>query len=74
MNKYLGAYTFAPFAFVLALTFLFAMLVLPETQGTTPEELVVEMTTRKSKSVVYEVNEEGDGQMKDGTFGKSNIL
>jgi SP family facilitated glucose transporter-like MFS transporter 3 len=61
MNKYLGAYTFAPFAFVLALTFLFAMFVLPETQGTTPEELVAEMTRRNSKSMVYEVNEDDAG-------------
>jgi SP family facilitated glucose transporter-like MFS transporter 3 len=61
MNKYLGAYSFGPFAAVLAFTFFFTLTVLPETQGTTPEDLVAEMTRRNSKSVVYQVNEEDAG-------------
>ena len=61
MNKYLGAYSFGPFATVLAITFVFALTVLPETQGTTPDELIQEMTRRNSRSMVYEVNEEDAG-------------
>ena len=37
--EHLGAFSFGPFAAVLTLTFLFALIYLPETQGTTPEEL-----------------------------------
>jgi len=61
MNEYLGPYSFVPFGVVLAGTFLFALLVLPETQGTTPEDLIAEMTRRNSRSMVYEVNEEDAG-------------
>jgi SP family facilitated glucose transporter-like MFS transporter 3 len=61
MNAYLGPYSFGPFALVLAFTFLFALFVLPETQGTTPDELVAEMTTRMSVAMVYEANEEDAG-------------
>ena len=61
MNKYLGPYSFAPFALVLAFTFAFAVLVLPETQGTTPEELAAEMVLRNSKSMVYHSNEDNTG-------------
>lgn len=39
MNEYLGPYSFAPFAFVILLAFIFALFWLPETQGLTPEEL-----------------------------------
>ena len=61
MNKYLGPYSFGPFATVLALAFVFALFVLPETQGTTPDELIAEMTRRNSRSMVYEVNEDDAG-------------
>lgn len=61
MNQYLGAYSFGPFALILAICFLFALFILPETQGTTPDELVAEMTRRNSRSVVYEVNEADAG-------------
>jgi SP family facilitated glucose transporter-like MFS transporter 3 len=61
MNEYLGAYSFGPFAVVLALTFVFALTILPETQGSTPQELISEMTSRNSRSMVYEVNEEDVG-------------
>jgi len=37
--EWLHAFSFAPFAVVLTLTFVFAWTLLPETQGTTPEEL-----------------------------------
>ncbi len=61
MNENLGPYSFVPFASVLALVFVFALTILPETQGKTPSELVAEMTRRNSKSMVYEVNEEDAG-------------
>ena len=61
MNEHLGPYSFAPFATVLAFTFAFAVFILPETQGTTPEELAAEMVRRNSKSIVYHSNEENNG-------------
>lgn len=54
MNQYLGPYSFVPFAIVLAFIFVYTVFVLPETQGTTPEELAAEMVRRNSKSIVYE--------------------
>ena len=61
MNQYLGPYSFAPFATVLAIVFVFALFILPETQGTTPDELIADITRRNSRSMVYEVNEEDAG-------------
>lgn len=56
MNKYLGPYSFLPFAAVLAATFMFALTVLPETQGTTPEELATELVKNASSGVIYQTN------------------
>ena len=39
MNKYLGAYSFGPFSIFSLLCFLYTIFFLPETQGTTPEQL-----------------------------------
>jgi len=39
LQKSLGAYSFAPFAIVLLMTIIFVIIWLPETKGTTPEEL-----------------------------------
>lgn len=61
MNQYLGPYSFAPFGAVLAFTFFYALFVLPETQGTTPEDLVADIVRRNSKSVIYEANTEEAG-------------
>jgi len=61
MNAYLGPYSFFPFAVILGLTFIFALFVLPETQGKTPEDLVADMVRRNSQSMVYEINEEDAG-------------
>lgn len=61
MNAYLGPYSFLPFAVILALTFIFTLFFLPETQGKTPEDLVAEMVKRNSQSMVYEINEEDAG-------------
>jgi SP family facilitated glucose transporter-like MFS transporter 3 len=63
MNQYLGPLSFAPFAVVLLLTFIYAALVLPETQGTTPEELAAEMVRRNSKSMVYQRNADSAGSI-----------
>ncbi|KAI2504224.1 major facilitator superfamily-like protein [Fragilaria crotonensis] len=60
MNKYLGPYSFVPFATVLAFVFGYAVVILPETQGTTPEELAAEMVRRNSHSVLYQPNDEDD--------------
>lgn len=54
--QYLGPYSFAPFACVLAGCFLFAATILPETQGTTPEQLAAELTRTLSQNVLYEPN------------------
>ena len=61
MNEHLGPYSFGPFATVLALVFIFALTILPETQSKSPQELVAEMTRRNSQSMIYEVNEEDAG-------------
>jgi SP family facilitated glucose transporter-like MFS transporter 3 len=63
MNEKLGAYSFAPFAVVLLLTFVFAATILPETQGSSPEELAAEMTRVLSQSVVYEPNADSAAQI-----------
>ncbi|KAL3909113.1 MAG: hypothetical protein SGILL_008217 [Bacillariaceae sp.] len=61
MNLYLGPYSFVPFAIILGFAFVYALLILPETQGKTPDELVAEMARRNSSTMVYEVNEEDAG-------------
>lgn len=63
MDKYLGAYSFAPFGAILLAAFLFAATILPETQGRTPEELAQEMTRSLSQAVVYQPNEESGNQI-----------
>ena len=63
MNEYLGPYSFAPFACILAGCFVFAATVLPETQGTTPEQLAAEMTRTLSQTVVYEPNADSASQI-----------
>lgn len=39
LQEYLGAFSFVPFIMVLLMTIIFVILFLPETKGTTPEEL-----------------------------------
>jgi SP family facilitated glucose transporter-like MFS transporter 3 len=63
MNKYLGPYSFVPFACVLLAVFIFAATALPETQGKTPEELVQEMTRTLSNNVVYQPSTESAAQI-----------
>jgi SP family facilitated glucose transporter-like MFS transporter 3 len=52
LNEYLGPYSFAPFATVLLFGFIFTAIWLPETQGTTPQELQAKLI-KKNESVVY---------------------
>lgn len=59
INKSLGAYSFGPFAVVLLLTFLFAWLYLPETQGTTPAELQAELVKKNAGRSYHNMDIEG---------------
>lgn len=52
LQEYLGAFSFVPFAIVLLATFIFAVTVLPETKGTTPEELRDEIVRSLSTMLV----------------------
>jgi SP family facilitated glucose transporter-like MFS transporter 3 len=63
MHKYLGPYSFVPFACVLLAVFIFAVTALPETQGKTPEELVQEMTRTLSNNVTYQPSTESAAQI-----------
>ncbi|KAL7562337.1 hypothetical protein ACA910_016400 [Epithemia clementina (nom. ined.)] len=63
MNKYLGPFSFGPFAAVLLGIFVFAATLLPETQGSTPEQLAREMSRTLSQSVVYNPNVESSSQI-----------
>lgn len=49
--KWLGPFSFAPFAVVLALTFIYALIWLPETHGTTPEELMAALVKKNTETV-----------------------
>ena len=49
MNEYLQEYSFVPFAVVLFLAFMFTLIWLPETQGTTPEELQAQLIKKNGK-------------------------
>eukprot|EP00559_Dactyliosolen_fragilissimus_P003425 CAMPEP_0184858844 /NCGR_PEP_ID=MMETSP0580-20130426/3880_1 /TAXON_ID=1118495 /ORGANISM="Dactyliosolen fragilissimus" /LENGTH=714 /DNA_ID=CAMNT_0027355169 /DNA_START=2155 /DNA_END=4299 /DNA_ORIENTATION=- len=56
MNNCLGPYSFVPFATVLLFAFIFAAIWLPETQGTTPEELQAELIRKNSTTVYHNLN------------------
>ena len=56
MNKYLGPYSFGPFAFVLFLGFTYSAIWLPETQGTTPEELQAALVKKNSTTVYHNMS------------------
>jgi len=72
LNKYLGPYSFAPFAMVLFFGFIFTAIWLPETQGTTPEELQAQLI-KKNESVVYH-NMSFVGDMLGGDDGQQGNL
>jgi len=52
INEALGPYSFAPFAAFSLLTFFFALLLLPETAGTSPEELF-QMIAKKNEGTSF---------------------
>lgn len=56
MVKYLGPYSFVPFSVVLLGGFCFAWFFLPETQGTTPEELQAALVKRNSSTVYHNMS------------------
>jgi len=56
LNIYLGAYSFAPFAMVLMITFVATLLYLPETQGTTPEALQELIKKRNADLEYHNIN------------------
>jgi SP family facilitated glucose transporter-like MFS transporter 3 len=56
MNIYLGAYSFGPFAVVLLVTFVMTLIYLPETQGTTPEELQDIIKQRNADLEYHNIN------------------
>ncbi len=56
MNSYLGPFSFVPFAFVLFLGFIFSLIWLPETQGTTPEELQAQLVKKNSDTVYHNMS------------------
>ena len=60
LDMYLGVYSFVPFATVLAIVFFYSLVWLPETYGTTPEELqaklVKNMIRSSSSASVFNVD------------------
>lgn len=50
LDMYLGVYSFVPFAIVLALVFIYSFIWLPETYGTTPEELQAKLVNNMIRS------------------------
>lgn len=71
MNQYLGPYSFGPFAMVLLVILVFAITILPETQGKTPEELAKEMSRSLSQAVVYQSNAETSSTQIDQEWRKA---
>jgi hypothetical protein len=59
INKALGPYSFVPFATVLLLTFVYAWIWLPETQGTTPEELQAQLIKKNVNTTYHNMDIEG---------------
>ena len=54
--KYLGPFSFLPFATVLLFAFVFAYYYLPETLGTTPEELQAALVKKNSATVYHNID------------------
>lgn len=59
INKSLGPYSFGPFAVVLLLVFIYAWIWLPETQGTTPEELQEQLVKKNAGTTYHNFDIEG---------------
>ena len=63
MAEYLGPNTFLPSAAELVITIIFVLVVLPETQGTTPEKLAKVLAKKFPTVVVEPDKEEGSSSM-----------
>lgn len=59
INESLGPYSFGPFAVVLLLVFIYAWIWLPETQGTTPEELQAQLVEKNAGVTYHNMDIEG---------------
>lgn len=59
INEKLGPYSFVPFAIILLLTYVYAWVWLPETHGTTPEELQAELVRKNSGTTYHNMDIEG---------------
>ena len=57
LQEYLKAYAFVPFAVVLLITMIFVLVWLPETKGTTPEDLREEIV--RSLSTMLALSDDG---------------
>jgi SP family facilitated glucose transporter-like MFS transporter 3 len=64
LHKVLGVYTFVPFVVILALSFLFTWIALPETHGKTPAQVVAGVQPRKRFRTTpgKDTDEEAGGQ------------
>lgn len=54
INNALHAYSFAPFACILLLATAYVLLVLPETLGSTPDEIAKKLQAQLSESFLFE--------------------
>ena len=78
-NEYLQEYSFVPFAIVLFLAFMFALIWLPETQGTTPEESQAQLIKKNGKQnhlleVPSHGSNEGYGSVINSPEGSSMLF
>eukprot|EP00558_Chaetoceros_sp_UNC1202_P003943 CAMPEP_0197242246 /NCGR_PEP_ID=MMETSP1429-20130617/8048_1 /TAXON_ID=49237 /ORGANISM="Chaetoceros sp., Strain UNC1202" /LENGTH=696 /DNA_ID=CAMNT_0042702235 /DNA_START=55 /DNA_END=2145 /DNA_ORIENTATION=- len=69
MDKYMHAYSFVPFGVVLFAGFVFSLIWLPETQGTTPEELQAQLIKKNASTVYHNMSVVGDVSQQQGTLG-----
>ena len=63
----LGAFSFVPFAIVLLMTIIFVIVALPETKGTTPEELRDDIV--RSLSTMLALSDDSANAEHSSSFG-----
>lgn len=71
MVKYLGPYSFGPFAAVLLAAFVFALVGLPDAEGKTVEDIKEDILRRKSQSVVYQPINSTNASLLDDEWRKA---
>lgn len=67
LQEYLKAYAFVPFAVVLLITMIFVLVWLPETKGTTPEDLREEIV--RSLSTMLALSDDGTHENHSSSVG-----